>query len=43
MIGSWLPASSWQGRVDFVAYCQQHEPEVIILDIAPPCLSFLTA
>jgi DNA-binding response OmpR family regulator len=25
-----------KGRVDFTAFCQQHQPEVIILDIAPP-------
>lgn len=25
-----------EGRVDFAAFCQQHQPEVIILDIPPP-------
>ena len=28
-------ASFKKGRVDFTAFCQQHQPEVIILDIAP--------
>lgn len=25
-----------EGRADFAAFCQQHQPEVIILDIPPP-------
>ena len=24
-----------KGRVDFAAFCQQHQPEVFVLDIAP--------